>query len=111
MFQVSVRPYVVNHAVTPPTFPTHNPHVEALASDSPENGMAELAGGEEDKDNILNVNICQVSLWTEWKLVMNISESIQCGNDLNRFWSGLRVGLQLLCCSGVLCSVNTPILN
>lgn len=86
MFQVSVRPYVVNHAENPPTFPTHNPHVEAFASVSPENGKAQLAGGEEDKDNIHNVSICQVSLWTEWKLVMNINESIQCSKDLESVW-------------------------
>lgn len=82
-FQVSVRPYVVSHAENPPTFPTPNPHVEVFATDSPENGMAELAGGEEDNDNVFNVSICQVSLQTEWKLLININELTQCSKVLN----------------------------
>ncbi|XP_051242399.1 centrosomal protein of 44 kDa isoform X2 [Dicentrarchus labrax] len=51
---VSNRPIVVNHIENPSTFPTNTLHVEAFSCNSPGSVVAELAGGEEDKDNILH---------------------------------------------------------
>lgn len=62
-FQGPDRPFVVNRAKNPSTCPTHRPHVEAFSSDSPGNGVIELAGGEEGKDNIVNVSICKISVY------------------------------------------------
>ncbi|XP_041789868.1 centrosomal protein of 44 kDa isoform X2 [Chelmon rostratus] len=54
--KVSDRPFGVNRTENPSTFPTNTPHVKAFSSSSPENRIAELAGGEEDKDNVLHVS-------------------------------------------------------
>ncbi|XP_049899902.1 centrosomal protein of 44 kDa [Epinephelus moara] len=64
---VSKRPFVVNHMENPSTFPTISSQAEACSSNnvtrasdnevhssSAENGIRELAGQEEDKENILN---------------------------------------------------------
>ncbi|XP_067440582.1 centrosomal protein of 44 kDa [Thunnus thynnus] len=64
---VSDRPFVLNHRENPSVFPqsfrkevfsSHNvtdaSHNEVHASNSVENGITELAGGEEDKDDVLH---------------------------------------------------------
>lgn len=63
VFQVSDRPFVVNHAKNPSTSPTHTPHVEEFSCDSPGDEVIELAGGEEDKDNIVNVSNYKISVY------------------------------------------------
>ncbi|XP_076584862.1 centrosomal protein of 44 kDa [Chaetodon auriga] len=52
--KVSDRPFVVNHTKNPSTFPINTAHAEAFSSNSSEIGITELAGVEEDKDNIVD---------------------------------------------------------
>ncbi|XP_042341664.1 centrosomal protein of 44 kDa [Plectropomus leopardus] len=60
------KPFIVNHMENPSTFSTNSSHAEACSShnnvtshndvysSSPENGIRELAGQEEDKENVLH---------------------------------------------------------
>lgn len=70
VFQVSDRLLVVNHIENPSVFPqsfhkeefsSHNvmddTYLEVHTSSFVENGITELAGGEEDKDYVLHVSI------------------------------------------------------
>ncbi|KAM9363181.1 centrosomal protein of 44 kDa [Symphorus nematophorus] len=50
--KVSKSPLVLNHTENPSTFPTNTPHAEAYCSHSPGNGITELAGGNNNKENI-----------------------------------------------------------
>lgn len=73
MFQVSEKTLVVNHTETPSTFSMNSTHAEAFSSGSPGNGITELAGGEEDKDNIPHVSIYHISIQTKQKFVIDVS--------------------------------------
>ncbi|XP_026159417.1 centrosomal protein of 44 kDa isoform X2 [Mastacembelus armatus] len=72
---VSERLIDVSGTRNPPAFPTNSSYTEAFSSDnvtcfslnevhsspSPEIGITDLPGGDEDKDNILQTSICQSS--------------------------------------------------
>lgn len=82
VFQVSERPFLVNHIENPLTFPTDSSHVEAFSShsvtytshtglyspNSPGMGIRELGGGQKDKDDILCVSFFFLYLLTGFKV-------------------------------------------
>lgn len=87
LFQVSESPIAVNCIENPSTFPTNSSHTKVLTSHnitytsnkevyssiSPEKVNMDLAGGVDDKDNIVHVSICQIRIQTKQKLVMKIN--------------------------------------